>query len=117
MAVYPHALPVPAEALHAPSVGARLRALREKRDLSREEAAAEFRRRTGTSTATNTLARWESTGSLKVQELIEMAALLGCDPVWLLVGKDLRDLQAEDEALEAEAQDRRVRGGETGTAP
>lgn len=112
MSAYPHPVLMPANALHAPEVGARLRALREARELSREHVAAEFRQRTGEKTATNTVARWESTGSLKVQELIEMAALLEADPAWILLGED-RDLLDAVRRASDEDRRRRERGDES----
>lgn len=114
MAYELHPVLMPIDALHAPAVGARLRAMREQREISREQIAAEFRRRAGTKTATNTVARWESTGSLKVQELLELAELLDCDPIWLLLG-DRRavareGLQSAIDEADREARDRRARG-------
>lgn len=66
-------------------IGARLRAAREGAELSREELAARLRGR-GLTTATNTVLRWEKTGSLKASELVVAAHLLGADPCYLLTG-------------------------------
>lgn len=99
----------PRNPLYAPDIGARIRSMREQRKISRERLAATFATAMGTPTTTNTLARWESKGNLKVQELIELSRLLECDPAWLLLGDDaLADLLEADKHADAEDARRRA---------
>lgn len=80
--------PVAEDELAARDVGARIRSRREELGISREECAARFRVAAGSSTTTNTLARWEHHGRVNVAQARCLAGVLGVSPAWLLLGED-----------------------------
>lgn len=89
--------------LHSSGLAARLIALCEKEGLTQEGAAAAFRTATGRSTTTNTWARWETTGSVKAAEVVDLAEFFEVDLVWLMTGAGERP-----EGISAELSGRRA---------
>lgn len=68
---------------NAHRIGAALRTAREDLGLTREHLAANMRER-GYSTVTNTVMRWEATGSIRVAELLDLAIALEVSPCDIL---------------------------------